>query len=72
LTPHRPAHRTAPKSAHGVAVCRRQSQQSSIVLDINAPTAREVLLRLIDMADGFVHNIRPRKLARLGFGPKPD
>src|SRR5882672_555387 len=41
----------------------------SIVLDIKAPGAREVLLRLIDTADVFVHNIRPQKLARLGFGP---
>jgi crotonobetainyl-CoA:carnitine CoA-transferase CaiB-like acyl-CoA transferase len=41
----------------------------SIVLDIKAPAAREVLLRLIDTADVFVHNIRPQKLARLGFGP---
>ena len=44
----------------------------SIVLDIKAPAAREVLLRLIDTADVFVHNIRPQKLARLGFGPQPD
>lgn len=42
----------------------------SIVLDIKAPAAREVLLRLIDTADVFVHNVRPHKLARLGFGPE--
>src|SRR2546428_146834 len=41
----------------------------SIVLDIKAPAAREILLQLIDTADVFVHNIRPQKLARLGFGP---
>jgi len=41
----------------------------SIVLDLKAPAARDVLLRLIDTADVFVHNIRPRKLAKLGFGP---
>ena len=41
----------------------------SIVLDIKVPAAREVLLRLIDTADVFVHNIRPQKLARIGFGP---
>src|SRR5262249_2767662 len=42
----------------------------SIVLDIKTPAARQVLLRLIDTADVFVHNIRPQKLARLGFGPE--
>jgi crotonobetainyl-CoA:carnitine CoA-transferase CaiB-like acyl-CoA transferase len=41
----------------------------SIVLDLKAPAAREVLLRLTDTADVFVHNIRPQKLARLGLGP---
>jgi crotonobetainyl-CoA:carnitine CoA-transferase CaiB-like acyl-CoA transferase len=41
----------------------------SIVLDLKAPAARDLLLRLIDTADVFVHNIRPRKLAKLGFGP---
>ncbi len=41
----------------------------SIVLDIKAPAARDVLLRLIDTADVFVHNIRPQKLAKLGLGP---
>jgi len=41
----------------------------SIVLDLKAPAARDVLLRLIDTADVFVHNVRPQKLAKLGFGP---
>jgi crotonobetainyl-CoA:carnitine CoA-transferase CaiB-like acyl-CoA transferase len=41
----------------------------SIVLDIKVPAARDVLLRLIDTADVFVHNVRPQKLAKLGFGP---
>jgi crotonobetainyl-CoA:carnitine CoA-transferase CaiB-like acyl-CoA transferase len=41
----------------------------SIVLDIKVPAARDVLLRLIDTADVFVHNVRPQKLAALGFGP---
>ncbi len=41
----------------------------SIALDLKAPAARDVLKRLIDSADVFVHNIRPQKLARLGFGP---
>jgi crotonobetainyl-CoA:carnitine CoA-transferase CaiB-like acyl-CoA transferase len=41
----------------------------SIVLDIKVPAARDVLLRLIDSVDVFVHNIRPHKLAKLGLGP---
>src|SRR5215472_230411 len=41
----------------------------SIVLDLKAAAARDVLLRLIDTADVFVHNIRPQKLAKLGLEP---
>ena len=41
----------------------------SIVLDIKAPAGRDVLLRLIDTADVFVHNVRPQKLAAIGLGP---
>jgi crotonobetainyl-CoA:carnitine CoA-transferase CaiB-like acyl-CoA transferase len=41
----------------------------SIVLDLKAPAARDVLLRLTDTADVFVHNVRPQKLAKLGLGP---
>ena len=40
----------------------------SIVLDLKAPAARDVLLRLVDRADVFVHNIRPQKLDKLGLG----
>ena len=40
----------------------------SIVLDLKTPAARDVLLRLLDKADVFVHNIRPQKLARIGLG----
>jgi crotonobetainyl-CoA:carnitine CoA-transferase CaiB-like acyl-CoA transferase len=41
----------------------------SIALDIKEPAGRDVLLRLIDSADVFVHNVRPHKLAALGLGP---
>jgi crotonobetainyl-CoA:carnitine CoA-transferase CaiB-like acyl-CoA transferase len=41
----------------------------SIALDIKEPAGRVVLLRLIDSADVFVHNVRPHKLAALGLGP---
>ena len=40
----------------------------SIVLDLKTPAAREALLRLVDQADVFVHNIRPQKLEPLGLG----
>ena len=41
----------------------------SLVLDLTQPDAQDVLLRLVDSADVFVHNIRPRAPtagARLG------
>jgi len=41
----------------------------SIALDLKAQPGREVLLRLVDTADVFVHNIRPQKLRSLGFDP---
>jgi crotonobetainyl-CoA:carnitine CoA-transferase CaiB-like acyl-CoA transferase len=41
----------------------------SIVLDLKTAPAREALLRLVDRADVFVHNIRPQKLNGLGLGP---
>lgn len=40
----------------------------SIVLDLKLPEARDVLLRLVDTADVFVHNIRPQKLDKIGLG----
>jgi len=41
----------------------------SIVLDLKQENARDALWRLIDTADVFVHNIRPHKIAALGFDP---
>ena len=41
----------------------------SVVLDLKQAAARDVLLRLVDTADVFVHNIRPQKLEKLGLGP---
>jgi crotonobetainyl-CoA:carnitine CoA-transferase CaiB-like acyl-CoA transferase len=40
----------------------------SIVLDLKHAPAREALLRLVDRADVFVHNIRPQKIDKLGLG----
>ncbi len=56
--------------------CNRNKR--SLVLDLKREAARAALWRLIDGADMFVHNIRPQKIAALGFTPdavmqrKPD
>lgn len=39
----------------------------SVVLDLKRAAAKDALWRLIDGADVFVHNIRPQKIAKLGF-----
>ncbi len=41
----------------------------SIALDLKTAAGRGALLRLIDTADVFVHNIRPQKLKALGLAP---
>ena len=50
----------------------------SVTLDLKAPRAREIVLRLAAQSDVVVENFRPGQLARLGLGPealraaKPD
>ena len=39
----------------------------SIVLDLKIPSSQEPLKRLVESADIFVHNIRPKAAARLGI-----
>jgi itaconate CoA-transferase len=39
----------------------------SVVLDLRASSDRELLVRLVDGADVFVHNLGPGSVARLGF-----
>lgn len=41
----------------------------SVALDLKHPDGRQALLELIDGADVFLHNMRPQKIERLGFGP---
>lgn len=40
----------------------------SVLLDLKQEPARDALWRLVDGADAFVHNMRPRKISELGFG----
>ncbi len=40
----------------------------SVALDLKQAAARDVLLRMVDGADVFVHNIRPQKLEKIGLG----
>jgi crotonobetainyl-CoA:carnitine CoA-transferase CaiB-like acyl-CoA transferase len=40
----------------------------SITLDLNAPEAREIMLRLISTADVLIENFRPGVASRLGLG----
>ena len=41
----------------------------SIVLNLKKPKAKKALWKLIEGADVLVHNIRPQKIAALGFDP---
>ncbi len=41
----------------------------SIMLDLKREAAKEAMWRLIDSADMLVHNVRPQKMAGLGFDP---
>ena len=41
----------------------------SLTLDLRAPQAREILLRLVDVSDALVENFRPGTLERWGIGP---
>jgi len=41
----------------------------SLVLNLKTDNARAALWRLIETSDMFIHNIRPQKIATLGFDP---
>lgn len=40
----------------------------SLSLDLKTPEAKQVLQKLIETADVFIHNIRTRAIGKLGFG----
>jgi crotonobetainyl-CoA:carnitine CoA-transferase CaiB-like acyl-CoA transferase len=42
----------------------------SLALDLKRDDAREALWRLIDRSDALVHNMRPQKIAAIGFDPE--
>ena len=54
--------------AAGFLGCNRNKR--SVQLDLKRAPARSALWHLIDGADVFVHNIRPQKIAALGFTPE--
>lgn len=61
---------TGPRRHHDMASLFMgiNRNKRSLVLDLKQPAAQAVLLRLVDSADVFVHNIRPQKLEPLGLG----
>lgn len=60
---------TGPSREAGMASLFLGSNRNkrSVVLDLATAAGRETVLRLIDTADVFVHNIRPQKLPALGL-----
>lgn len=54
----------------GAAFLNLNRNKRSAVLDLKTPADLEVLMRLLDDADVFVTNIRPRSLRRLGLDPE--
>ena len=43
--------------------------KKSLVLNLKEKKAKEVLWRLLKKSDIFIHNMRPEKIEKLGFGP---
>ncbi|MEI7785515.1 MAG: CoA transferase, partial [Betaproteobacteria bacterium] len=43
--------------------------KKSLILDVNQPQGRELMLRLLATADVFVTNMRPQFLSRVGLDP---
>lgn len=56
-----------PADGMGAVFLGTNRNKRSIVLDLKQDAARDALLRLAADADAFVHNMRPRAIARLGL-----
>ncbi len=54
-------------SGMSAAFIMKGRNKRSVVLDLKKPEAKEALKRLVESADVFVHNIRPKAAARLGI-----
>jgi formyl-CoA transferase len=53
---------------HGSDFQNLHRNKRSLALNLKAPGAREVLMRLVDTADVLIENMRPPVKERLGFG----
>ncbi|MDP3673483.1 MAG: CoA transferase [Novosphingobium sp.] len=64
--------RTGPSTEPGMAAMFLGTNRNkrSIVLDLRNPDGLETLLRLVEGADIFLHNIRPQKVKKLGIDPE--
>ncbi|MCW2302653.1 crotonobetainyl-CoA:carnitine CoA-transferase CaiB-like acyl-CoA transferase [Rhodovulum sulfidophilum] len=60
-----------PRSQAGVSsmFANNNRNKKSIALDLKTAEGREILLKLIDGADVFLHNMRLQAVERLGLGP---
>ena len=65
---HHPLHGAVRERGHGVLFMGVNRNKRSVALDLKQAAARDVLLRMVDRADVFVHNIRPQKLEKIGLG----
>ncbi|MFC4295941.1 CaiB/BaiF CoA transferase family protein [Novosphingobium tardum] len=63
---------TGPSTELGMAAMFLGANRNkrSIVLDLRNPEGLETLLRLVEGADIFLHNIRPQKVKKLGIDPE--
>jgi len=51
----------------GAGFINSNRNKRSIAVDIKSPRGREVVFKLAAKADAFVHNMRPKSAAKLGF-----
>ena len=54
----------------GAVFLNMNRNKRSVVLDLKREAARAALMRLIESADVFTHNMRPKAAARLGLTPQ--